>query len=131
MSARGDLKKALKEGGYRLVGSGRHFHYEDAAGHRVSIHLGDKMRGSAFTTRLKDIKRGNVVSGKKRPEAPAAWEKVSPRIYVLKKGAAEVGRCEQREAGPWEAVDMRRAPETLGSFQTLASAKDCVERRVR
>jgi hypothetical protein len=97
MSNRGDIRKALKEHGYKLVGTGRHLVYADAQGHEVRMHLGSKLRLHQARGKLASIRRGDVKSGKKGRSIPdpakamRIWDKLDPRHYSLRLGVKRTG----------------------------------------
>jgi len=134
MSDHGDLKKALKEHGYKLVGSGKHLVYADPDGHEVRLHLGDKMRESAFRTRMKDIQEAWLHTGKKetpKGESLPTWIKEDPKCYILmrldKYGMRqELGRCEQVTRHWFPSTRKTQARGDL-FFATLVEAKAWVE----
>ena len=131
MSNRGDLKKALKENGYKLVRTGKHFVYADAQGHEVQVHLGDTMRKQQLRGLLGSITKGNVKSGKRvqAPEvAPLVWEKVNPQHYKCLCGPVMIGYVHKLDF--WMAY-IGTPGVYFQNSETLADAKAAVENRVQ
>ena len=138
MSNRGDIKKALKENGYKLVRTGKHFVYADAQGHEVQVHLGDTMRKQQLRGLLGSITKGNVKSGKrpteKKQEAPLNWLKMDAQHYVLRRGETLTGiECRQRDifkdGEMYKGWEVFRANEIQGGefHGTLYGAKQVGE----
>jgi len=71
MSATGDIRKALRDHGYKLVGSNKHTVYRNHLGHEVRLHNGHRISQRKLTAVMKDIKRGNVVTGRHDQEQPS------------------------------------------------------------
>lgn len=129
MSELSTIQKALKEHGFKLVGSNKHKVYLNHEGRVVRLHLGSKMRSAKVTTILKDIRRGNVVSGKAPKAAPeSVWTKATAKVHILTRHGLEIGRLTQVE-GPEGFVWELTVPDgdAQGTFTKLADAKSFLE----
>jgi predicted RNA binding protein YcfA (HicA-like mRNA interferase family) len=71
MSSAGDIRKALRDHGFKLASANKHLVYRNPQGHEVRLHKGNKISQRKFTAVLKDIQRGNSVTGRFQQEGTA------------------------------------------------------------
>lgn len=126
-----DIKKALKENGFKLVSSNRHFLYRNDKGVEVRLHLGSRYSDGFLRKMLGHIRNGSSASGKAPKAAPAGeWKKMHPKVYAYCSGDTRIGRCEQGPSGLWRSLmgDWHFCSADLGEFKNLAEAKAAVEK---
>ena len=138
MSDLGDIRKALRNGGYKLARAGRHLIYANAEGHEICMHLGSKINVRQVRGILGNIARGNVKSGKKQdPKSPGLnprWGRLGPDEYILVLGDKPTGG---RIVGGPPAEDDRRWTPHMGGIRlgkgdrwSMDGAMDMVERNI-
>lgn len=69
MSSKSDIRKALKNNGYKIVELGRHTLYRDSNGFEVRIHNGDTFSDGQVRKMLNQIRNGSCKSKKRQGEA--------------------------------------------------------------
>ena len=134
MGTTGDIRKALKVHGFKLLSTNKHAVYQNAEGRVVRLHLGSSISDMKYRTVMKDIERGNVMTGKVAKERPTAiWTKETARVYVLVRGNREVGRAVQvNGASGWGWEVYCQPNETVavqhhGPFKDLDAARAFLE----